>query len=219
MDTPTFEPLQSRRRTGWTRICRLVGFAGVAFFLVSAFTPLPNILSRWLGTLSRLEPAEAIVVLGGGVSSDGKLNNSSMRRTVHGILLYRRGLAPLLVFMGPARDEGPAEAEVRAEIAQELGISPGVIVTEADVQTTREEAVRGGALLRKRGVRKILLVTDTYHMARARALFEQDGFEVLAAPAEGLSSRESSPEERLRLMRRILGELFAWVYYRIAGYL
>ncbi len=219
MDSPRIEPLQKRRRTGWTRICRLVGFAGVASFCVSAFTPLPNILSRWLGTPSRLEPAEAIVVLGSGVSADGKLRDSSLRRTVHGVLLYRRGLAPLLVFFGPPHEGGPAEGEIRAEIARELGISPGAIVTEADARTTREEAVRGRAILGKRGVRKILLVTDTHHMPRARTLFEQAGFEVLAAPAEGLSNRDFSPEGRLRLMRRILGEIVALLYYRIAGYL
>lgn len=203
----------------WGRICRLLGLAGVALFIASAFTPLPNLLSRWVATPSRLEPAEAIVVLGGGVQPDGVLSNGSLRRALLGIKLHRKGLASFLVFSGPAEDEGSVEAAVRAELARELGILPEVILTETKARTTRQEAVRVGALLRPRGVRRILLVTDSQHMARARGLFEGAGFEVFAAPADDLSDRVYWPEERLRLMRRILQELLAGLYYWMAGYL
>jgi uncharacterized SAM-binding protein YcdF (DUF218 family) len=172
-----------------------------------------------MGGPSALEPAEAIVVLGGGVTPDGVLSNSSMRRALHGILLHRKGLAPLLVFFGPVRGGGPAEAEVRAELARALGVTPGVVLAAAEAQTTREEALRGKALLQAKGVRRILLVTDGHHMRRARTLFEQAGFEVLAAPTHDLSSGVSRPEERLVLMRRIVQERLAQLYYGLAGYL
>ena len=219
MNPPTIEVPQSRKHMGWTNVWRLLGFAGVAFFFISAFTPVPNILSRWLGSPSQLEPAQAIVVLGGGVSPDGVLSNSSLRRAIYGILLYRKGLASLLVFSGAAGDEGPAEAEIRGALARELGISPAVILAVPDTRTTREEAVFGETLLRARGVRRILLVTNAVHMTRAQALFERAGFEVLAAPAHEVSSGVSNPEGRLRLMRRMLEELIARLYYRVAGYL
>ncbi len=206
-------------RTVWSGLCPLVGGVGLALFLISAFTPLPNILGRSMSGPSALGPAEAIVVLGGGVMPDGVLSNSSMRRALHGILLHRKGLAPMLVFFGPMGDGGPAEADVRAELARELGVSPGVILTAADAWTTREEALRGGALLQAKGVRRILLVTDAYHMRRARALFEQAGFEVVAAPTYDISSRVVRPEDRLTLMRRIVEERLARLYYGLAGYL
>jgi hypothetical protein len=56
-----------------------------------------------------------------------------------------------------------------------------VILTESEAQTTREEAVKSGALLREKGVGRILLVTGSHHMSRAQRLFERAGFEVLAA--------------------------------------
>lgn len=205
--------------TGWARFCRLLGFFGVAFFFISAFTPVPNILSHRLSPPSQLERADAIVVLGAGAWPDGVLSDSSMRRALHGMLLYRQGLAPLLVFLGPGSDEGPAEAEIRAQLARELGISPAAILTEAAVWTTRDEALRTGALLQARGLQKILLVTEAHHMKRARALFDQAGFKVLAAPVQEVSSDADSPEGRLQLMRRILQEFLAYAYNWAAGYL
>ena len=77
--------------TGWATFCRLLGFVGLAFFCISAFTPVPSILSGWLSPPPRLRQAEAIVVLGAGVWPDGVLSDSSMRRALHGIVQYREG--------------------------------------------------------------------------------------------------------------------------------
>jgi uncharacterized SAM-binding protein YcdF (DUF218 family) len=85
--------------------------------------------------------------------------------------------------------------------------------------TTREEAVRTKALLAPRQVRRILLVTDYQHMRRAQALFERAGFDVLPATTEEQSSVARGPEGRLELMRAVLGEVVARLYYRLAGYL
>ncbi len=202
-----------------TYTSRLLGLIGIGLFIASAFTPLPNVLSRRLGTPAQLGPAQAIVVLGGGLWPEGLLGNSSLRRALHGIALYRQGLASILVFLGEERRGPPAEATVRAELARQFGIPPSVILTETRAWTTREEAVRVEALLRSKGVRKILLVTDSHHMSRAQKVFENVGFEVLAAPADDLSSASESPGERLRLMHWVLRELAARFYYRLAGYL
>lgn len=209
---------REHRLAVWRGICRVVGLAGVAAFLACAFTPLPNFLSERIGTPPGLQPSEAIVVLGGGITPDGTLSNPSLRRALHGITLYRQGLAPLLVFLGPARAQGPAEAEVRGDLARTLGISPEVILTETEAWTTREEAIRVGALLRPRGVRSILLVTDSQHLRRAQPLFTRAGFAVHPAPADDFSTHVRGPEGRLQLTRRVLQELLARLYYRIAGY-
>lgn len=203
----------------WARIYRFLGLAGVVTFVTSAFTPLPNLLARSLSTPARLERAEAIVVLGGKIEPDGTLNNASFRRAVHGIGLHRMRLAPLLVFLGAERNGGVSEAEVRVELARQMGISREVILTEAGARTTREEAVRVEALLRPMGVRRILLVTDSLHMVRAQGLFERASFQVLAAPEDDFPNSADTPGERLRLMRRILQELFARIYYHVAGHL
>lgn len=196
-----------------------MGLAGFALFLASAFTPLPNLLSGWAGTLPRVQPADAIVVLGGGAWPDGTLSNSSLRRAVHGIRLHRKGLAPLLLLLGPGYPNGPREAEVRAALARELGIPPEAIVTDAGAWTTREEGARVKALLSPKGARRILLVTDSQHMVRAQRVFERAGFEVLPSPADEVSATANIPGDRLKLTRFVLQEFLARLYYRAAGYL
>lgn len=191
----------------------------MVLFFAAAFTPLPNFLGQRLATPARLEAAEAIVVLGSGLSPDGALDNVSLRRALHGIILSRRGFAPLLVFSGPAYYGDVAEAAVRAGLARELGIPPQAILTVADAWNTRGEASRITSLLGARGIRRILLVTNSQHMVRARALFERGGLEVLAAPVDEVSLAADSPGGRLHLMRRILTEMLARAYYRAARYL
>ena len=86
--------------SGWN-IIRVLGIVTVVAFLLVSFTPLPNVLNRWAGVAARLQPAAAIVVLGAGMDGDGVLSTSSLRRAIHGIMLFQRGLAPLLAFSGP----------------------------------------------------------------------------------------------------------------------
>jgi uncharacterized SAM-binding protein YcdF (DUF218 family) len=194
-----------------SRVLRLLGMAGVLLFVLCAYTPLPNLLSH--RTEIPVEPAEAIVVLADSVNAYGALSENSLRRTLHGILLYRQGFAPRLVFSGPANKQGIVEAEVRAAMARQLGIAPTAILTEIRVHTTREEAARLASLLQPMGVHTILLVTDPEHMVRAQPLFAHVGFTVHPAPvAEG--SRTS-----LQLTREVVQEFLARLYYRLAGYL
>ncbi|MBI4636100.1 MAG: YdcF family protein [Candidatus Rokubacteria bacterium] len=195
-------------------LLRLVGVLGVVLFLASAFTPLPNLLAGALATRPRVERADAIVALGGGVFPDGKLRQSSLRRVLEGIVLYRQGLAPRLVLLGPA-----SEAERRVALANQLGVPPEALLIDDGAWTTREEAERMKRLLAPHGVRRILLVANSQHQARARALFERAGFEVLAANADEFSYAATLPEDRLDLMRRTVREFVALLYYRAAGYL
>jgi uncharacterized SAM-binding protein YcdF (DUF218 family) len=205
----------------WERLWQFVGLAGSVVCVASAFSPLPNVLYRWSASSSNVQPADAIVVLGSYVGANGALDCESLRRAVRGMTLYRAGQAPVMVLSGmPNLDvPGPSEAEVRAGLARELGIAPEAIVVEERAHTTREEALRIGATLRRKDAHRILLVTDSQHMWRARALFEQVGLRVLAAPAESPAGASTSPEGRLRLMRETLAELLARAYYRLSGYL
>jgi uncharacterized SAM-binding protein YcdF (DUF218 family) len=197
---------------------RVVGIIGMAGFVLAAYTPLPTFLEPWIEVPAQIGPADAIVVLGGSLLDDQVLSESSMRRAIHGMILYRQSLAPLLAFSGPPRRDGPAEADVRAALAHTLGLPSEALLTESTARTTREEAARMATLLATKGVRHILLVTSQVHMVRAQQLFERAGLAVSPAPVDDLPPADT-PGARLQVLRGVLQECVARVYYRLAGYL
>src|SRR6266699_6544111 len=115
---------------------RLLGLAGLVVFATMAFTPLANYINIRMAGVARLEPSDAIVVLGrGGADSDGILTNRSLRRVLHGVDLYRDGLAPLLVLSGSAE-----ETRARGNLTRGLGVPAAAVVSATPAHTTREEA-------------------------------------------------------------------------------
>jgi uncharacterized SAM-binding protein YcdF (DUF218 family) len=201
------------------RALRIVGGTAVVAFLVAAFTPAVNLLSYSLTPPRRPEPAQAIVVLGGGgVAASGVLTDTSMRAAMDGIALYQQGLAPLVVFSGSPEGSPKDEAEARADLARSCGIPASAIVTSSKARTTHEEAQQIHALLGARQIRKIMLVADTPGMARAMRVFERVGFDVLPTPWSEVLDLGGMPEDRLSLLRQVAMELVALVYYRVAGY-
>jgi uncharacterized SAM-binding protein YcdF (DUF218 family) len=204
-----------RRAAPWPRLCRALGAGLTLAFSAAAFTPLAE---RWCESClvpPRLSPADAIVVLGSGVGADGVLSGSSQRKALAGIELYRKGLAPRLIFVGW---EG-REAAARRLLALELGVGPEAILVGPGARTTRDEAERAAALLRASGSRRVLLVTGGLHMRRAAGLFERSGFQVAPAPIPDIDCREGVPEHRITLAIMLLRESAAFAYYRLAGYL
>jgi uncharacterized SAM-binding protein YcdF (DUF218 family) len=197
------------------RLSRLVGLLTVLGFFALAFTPLPNRLHPAFVDPPRVGPAQAIVVLGAG-GELAYLSERSLRRAVHGIRLYHRQLAPLIVLHGPWQGHSAPEAASRADLARDLDVPPEVIVLAAG-RTTREEAAESWKQLSPHGRTRILLVTGSHHMWRARAMFEREGFEVLPAPVDEAALTSSRPEARLGLARSLLQEGLARLVYRLAG--
>ena len=196
-----------------SRALRLLGAAGLLLLVVGGFTPLANVLNRWMAGPIELRPAQAIVVPGrGGVDTDAVLTNASLRRTLRAIALQQKGLSPLIVFSG-----ADAEIDARVLLARGLGIAAESVLPARGANTTREEAALLEGLLKPRGVARILLVADSIDMPRTRALFEGAGFTVFGAHTG--TGGPTDPESRLQLLREMGIELFAWYYYRLRGWL
>jgi len=194
---------------------RVVGGGALLLVALVAFTPIAETLHGGVEPPA-LSPADAIVVLGSGVMPEGELTDNSLRRTVHGIRLFRQGLAPRIVLLGPAY-HGAVEAEVRARYAADLGVPVAAVLVEPEGISTRDEAERVLARLGGRRGPSIILVTGLQHMARARRVFEREGMTVAAAPVLEDSLRPQKPQARLALARAIVQEAIARAYYRMAG--
>jgi uncharacterized SAM-binding protein YcdF (DUF218 family) len=85
---------------------------------------------------------------------------------------------------------------------------------------TAENAAFSATMLRAAGVRRILLVTDAMHMARASAAFERAGLEVVSAPTMFFSQQPLTlaaclpSAEGLRRSWYAIYELVGLVWYR-----
>lgn len=133
-----------------------------------------------------------VLVLGAGVRSASsarggyELKPLTAERLRRG-LWWSRQLALPLGFSGgvsPRAEVGaPSEAAVVAQVLADLG-QPPLAVAESVSVDTRSNASRSAPLLRQRGVRRLLLVTDDLHMPRALLHFRRalPGVEIVPAP-------------------------------------
>jgi uncharacterized SAM-binding protein YcdF (DUF218 family) len=137
------------------------------------------------------EPADAVVVLGGGTGE----------RLALGLDLVRRGVAPVLVLSDGARrrDERRGAATTGRRLA---GVPQPfeVLVRVPKPYSTRGEARMVAALGAERGWRRIVVATSDYHAPRTRLWFRRCaaplGVEVVAARSRwGLRTLRSLAHE------------------------
>jgi len=148
---------------------------------------------------------DAIVVAGCRVDPGGVPSPALQQRTALAVELWNRGYAPELAFTGGVGDNPPSEATAAAQYAVSLGVPSDVMVLE-DRSTSTEENAR--FLAEQRGYERVLLVTDAYHVFRARQVF--------ARHFDSVDATGSLSPAWPRL-RGSLREVLAVVMYRAQG--
>jgi uncharacterized SAM-binding protein YcdF (DUF218 family) len=83
----------------------------------------------------------------------------------------------------------PPVAAVMATFLREQGVSGADLLLEDRSRSTYENAVEAQRLLKERGVRRIVLVTEAYHMPRAERCFRNLGLEVTPSPCSHQAAR------------------------------
>jgi uncharacterized SAM-binding protein YcdF (DUF218 family) len=116
--------------------------------------------------------ADAIVVLGCGARS------RLARRVERGVGLYRANVAPLLVLTGGGRGAEPEAAAMR-RLALAAAVPEAALLIEPHSRNTWENARESTRLLRLRGLRRVVLVSDRAHLPRAALLFRLAGLDVV----------------------------------------
>lgn len=165
-----------------------------------------------------IEPADAIVVLGGGAGQDG-LHLHSAARFVAGARLYQSGLAPAIAFTGGVAFSSDAASEGKAfhEAWRLFGLPDTAVIVESRATSTYENAALLTPHLANR--KRILLVTSVLHMRRARDVFTRAGFTVLPAPIPQYPEVLQTPFARWQAAATLGYEWAAWLVYWVKGYL
>lgn len=134
-----------------------------------------------------IRQADAIVVLGGGTYFNAPeyggdtVNETSLQRLRYAAKLYRESGYPVLVSGGKPVGNVLSEAlQMKRVLVDEFQVP--VTWTEDTSDNTLENARACRVLLQPSNVKRIALVTHSWHMPRASAAFKAAGFEVIPAP-------------------------------------
>ena len=144
---------------------------------------------RLVGALRELAPADAIVVLGAAQYS-GRPSPVLQARLDHALALYRRGLAPRVILTGgTAPGDRTSEAAVGRSYLRRAGVPATAMLMEAEGRTTRASLTAVAAVAGPLAIRRVILVSDPFHLLRARTIARRLGLEALTSPAQRLPLR------------------------------
>jgi uncharacterized SAM-binding protein YcdF (DUF218 family) len=195
----------------------LLSLSGIGNALLASLEQSPPI------TQEQLQRAQAIVILGGGTYFGAPeygrdtVDRATLERLRYGARLARASRLPLLV-SGGAPSGGRPEAESMRE-ALELDFGVKVRWVETASRDTAENAGLSAPLLKAAGVSRIALVSHGWHLPRAVALFQKQGFEVAPAPTAYSTGSPSLVEDLLPhgmvRSRHALNEYLGQLYNRL----
>ena len=136
---------------------------------------------------TQAQPADAIIVLGGGIYLHAPeygldtVSEDSLVRLRYAAKLQRETGKPILVTSGKPLGNDLAEAQqMKSVLEQEFKVP--VRWTEDASSNTLENARFSYRLLQQAAIKRIYLVTHAWHMPRSAMAFKSAGFEVIPAP-------------------------------------
>lgn len=148
-------------------------------------------LGTWLMSLAGVlfwerrdeaRPAAAIVVLG-AAQYVGRPSPVLRARLDHAIALWRRGLAPRIIFTGGFGErDTTSEAAVGQRYAVKQGVPPKNILIENSGRSTAESMQHVATLMDAEPSRDVILVSDPFHMLRLSVLARRFGLTPYTSP-------------------------------------
>lgn len=217
-------------------VCFVLGVGG--FWLMS----LPVVV-QWGASILEREPplaqsqwatlaehADAIVVLGSGRErgdpawGTDQPTGIGLERERYAARLAKASGLPVLTSGGLHYGTPPTEAALMADsLLNDFGVS--VRWQEGQSRTTWENAQFSAEVLLPLGIKRVVVVTQAWHMPRSVWSFEQVGFTVVAAPVGFLGVDNASPLggwmpefksiwQSGQLLNEVVGQIGYSLFYR-----
>jgi len=145
------------------------------------------------------QPVDAIIVLG-AAQYNGRPSPVLRARLDHALGLYREGLAPLIVVTGGVgRGDTTSEAIVGRRYLTAHDVPASSVVAEAQGRSTMASMSAVAQWSRGREVRRVLLVSDPFHMFRLRLEARRTALEAYTSPTKS-SPISDNPVLELRYL-------------------
>lgn len=137
----------------------------------------------WVGQRDDAARADAIIVLG-AAAYDAKPSPVFEERIRHGIDLYKRGLAPTLIFTGGYGGKGArfSESQVARRYALRQGVPDKAILIESLSRNTHDNLRQASQVMQQHNLHKVIIVSDPLHMARALRISKDLGIQAVGSP-------------------------------------
>ena len=129
--------------------------------------------------------ADAIVVLG-AAEYVGRPSPIFRARLDHAYSLFRQGLAPVIITTGGSgNDPNFSEGQVGRDYLAKRGVPDVNLIAETQAGDTEESARRIAVIFEANAWKSAILVSDAYHMYRAKRIMEREGIMVSISPRPG----------------------------------
>ncbi len=158
--------------------------AAAALLLFVGFVYLVSVAwqIRKQSHLDDARPSDVIVVLG-AAEYRGFPSPVLKARLDHGLELYRQGLAPRLLTTGGAGgDPDFTEGEVGRAYLIRAGVPSESIIVEHEGESTVHSLVSVSEIMTRMSLHSAIVVSDGYHVFRARRILESRGIRVYGSP-------------------------------------
>jgi uncharacterized SAM-binding protein YcdF (DUF218 family) len=156
-------------------------------------------------------PADAIVVLG-AAQYNGRPSPVFRARLDHALQLYRGGFAPRVVVTGGVgRGDTISEATVARHYLLTRKVPPSAIVSQPEGRSTEASMTAVAKWLQRARLRRVLLVSDPFHMLRLRLEARRTGLEAYTSPTESSPISDNPVLELRYLAAEALKIPVAWL--------
>ncbi len=158
------------------------------------FVTMEDIESR-----EELRDFDCVIVLGARVYSDGSLSSVLKDRAIVGIDAYKAGASDVLLFSGDHGQTSYDEVNALREFAESQGVARDRIFLDHAGFSTYESMAR---LAQVFGAKKVLIVTQEYHLYRAIYNARALGMEAYGLPCDLRRYRSQLRFEARELLAR-----------------
>jgi uncharacterized SAM-binding protein YcdF (DUF218 family) len=134
--------------------------------------------------------ADCIFIPGMAVYGERKPGLGLQARLERALELWQEKRAPLIVVSGGNKGDHN-EAEVMVEWLREHGVPQEAIIAETQARSTRENAIYSAPLMKQRGIKKALIVSQAMHLPRVKIVLHAEGIKTINAPSKGPQSLDA----------------------------
>ncbi len=195
------------------RLLKWGAFAGlaiaVAFLIYGAY--IYGQIRDW-AVRDDVHPADAIVVLG-AAQYNGRPSPVLKARLDHAFDLYRKGYARTIITTGSyGPDLNFSEAQVSTKYLVGRGVDSSNIITDQGGGSTYDSIDAASGLLKAKGWKTALVVSDGFHLYRVRRMFTDKGIVAYTSPAPNSPIEVASSQRFWHSLREVvLFSAYRWM--------